>query len=470
MRHASFILGTKMLSIVMALCLVFPLFNTGVQGQTVFVESLIKETGDIEAFGGGEYIGIRFGTEALFAVVYGTDENPNSPVIFVSINRYLGKANVTDTNNASLAVEKPLAVRTVYAVRLAALFEFNDTNDDGICNLIRFADGLSAVAFQDHEPIYKAVDLNTSWKPGNVKAAANNTERWKSWEFTITARNLSYIPIGNVNTTGKLDLLQFRFKLMAYIEDATYTIPQYNLRVTASSADGSDEPPEILDTESTGEEEIDGKVLRYKSKVDHVIEGWDFDPTNDDPGLLLETHSILGNVVSTAMLKWINLQFLQDEDRTGTMEYETSVGNETVDEADTTLMYTNQQPRKLKHPRLDVNDAWGRFSRFSWVKNVTVTRDGNTTDEEMFYQVQGGRKFAWLGNEGLFTGYYVVGGFSYPGGDRIVHDPELSISNFYQENAREEASDEGYDMVMPILFMIFVIVMAPIVILLFKKF
>ncbi len=469
MKRDSFIVGTKLLSIVLAFCLLLPMMNIGVEGQTVYKESLIKETGDTEAFGGGDYIGIRFGTDALFAVVYGTDENPNSPVIFVSMNRYLGKVNVTDTENASYAQGEPVAIRTIYAVRLASLFEFNDTNGDGICNLTRIGTGFGALSLVKNEPILKAVDLNTSWQPGNVKAASNNTEKWKSWEFTITARDLPYITPNATEDT--LDMVQFKFSLQAYMRSATYTVPEYNIRITATEGDlSSAEPPEIVNTEATGERTVNGRVLRYRSKVDHVIEGWDLDPTNENPGILLETHSILGNAVSYAMLKWINLQFIQDEDRVGVLEYRTEDGLWTVQEDRTTDAFAVKQPKKLINERLDTNDDWGRYSRFSWVKNVTVTRNGTESVEDMYFQIQGGRRIIWPGDNGIYSGYYVIGGFSYPGGDKIVHDPELSVTNFYQHNAREEESDEGSDMIMPILFFVFVIIMAPIIIMVFKKF
>ncbi|HID73429.1 MAG TPA: hypothetical protein EYP43_00085 [Thermoplasmata archaeon] len=463
----------ELAAIALAAMLVLPGMMTNVGGQ-VYVRRIVKESGETEAFGGGEYVGIRFGLDSLFAVVYGTDENPNSIVIFASVNRYLGRATVLDENHAALAMRRPLIVRTIYAIRLSALFEFNDTNGDGICNVVRLADGLEVSDLARHEPIYKAVDLRTAWERGKVTAAGNATERWKSWEFTLTARNLSYISMDGTDTNDTLGMVRFRFRLMAYLTEETVEAPRYRLIVESPMSnhqggmmtdDLSVLDADVIETENEGTENVTIDVLRYRTKVDHIIEGWDIDPTNANPGLLLETHSTLGNAMSYAMLAWV-----RDQHREGTTAYETENGTEEIDGTDATTDYAeDQRPRRLKHPRMDVNDAWGRVGRFTWTKNVSVTRGNSTSEEEMYYQVQCGRRVTWVDDRGLYSGYYVLGGFSYPAGDRVVHDPEMEAKSYGQEYAREEEPLINEGMIMAVLLFIIIVVAIPILVILFRK-
>ncbi len=472
-------IGTRALTVAIAVMVLVPLFQANAVGQPVG-RRIVKESGQTTAFGGGEYVGIRFGLDSLFAVLYGTGENPNSPVLFASINRYLGRATVLDANDAAVAVKRPLVVRTIYAIRLSALLEFNDTNGDGICNVVRLADGLAATDLARHEPVHKAVDLRTAWEVGTVVEAGNASERWRSWTFPITARNLSYVGFSGEPTTGVLEMVQFRFSLMAYLKEETFSVPEFRIKVDATGFGGDqqgsgNEGPglddigkidaDVLSSEEVGEREVTMDVLRYRAKVDHEFRGWDFDPANEHQGLLLETHSTLGNAMGYGMLAW-----LREREREGAMTYETDEGVETVDEnASATDFNGEDAPRRLKHPRIDVNDAWGPMGRLTWTKNVSVTRDGNTTEEQMYYQVQAGRKVSWLGTHGLYTGYYVVGGFSYPGGDTVVHDPVVEAKSYGSEYAREEQTDINEGIIMAILLFILVIVAIPILMLILRR-
>jgi hypothetical protein len=67
-------------------------------------------------------------------------------------------------------------------------------------------------------------------------------------------------------------------------------------------------------------------------------------------------------------------------------------------------------------------DRWTQAGRLTWVSDVEV--DG--APARMYAQVQGARRVAERGpNGGLFYGIGVLGGFSYPGGARIFHDPSV---------------------------------------------
>jgi hypothetical protein len=86
-----------------------------------------------------------------------------------------------------------------------------------------------------------------------------------------------------------------------------------------------------------------------------------------------------------------------------------------------------EKPRIIKKNTLGIADNWEKVGRLKWVSDVTV--DGN--DTKMFFQVYMGRSFAGINAKGaLYAGFGIVGGFSYPGGSKIYHDPSISVEAF----------------------------------------
>lgn len=83
-------------------------------------------------------------------------------------------------------------------------------------------------------------------------------------------------------------------------------------------------------------------------------------------------------------------------------------------------------PRLVQHNEIHFADNWTRITRFRWVSDVEVTNGGQTTTEEMFFQVHGGEKAMRKGFNGqFFQGFEVRGAFLYPAGEVLFHDPSL---------------------------------------------
>ena len=388
--------------------------------KNTFIE---KESGTTDYFGGGNFVAIKFGTDAWFSVIYGSEDNPNSIVITSIAARYLGAAEVYNGEGEQLYQQIPIKMYSTFAMKFYSLIEFNDTDDDGLFDYQRKGDGLEKKDFikANRETIYKAVDLKTAWERSEVKATSNDTSR--SWSFTLTAENLSYHVIGDdASDEGILDKLVFRVQLTASLKNVSAEIPYY--RIELKKGDG-----EVEKSVTKEKKSYTGKTIIYDAKMDHDIQGWDFDYDNENPGLYLETFSYVGVRVPMGALKWMNYQMTKEKLQKGNLsaelEYEGESQKEKMNEENAETGHSDKKPKKLKHPRINIDSPWGKTERQTWVKNVTVTNDGNETEDEMFFQVKGHKNIQASGiKPGVeHKGFIIAGGFSYPAGERIYHDP-----------------------------------------------
>jgi hypothetical protein len=112
----------------------------------------------------------------------------------------------------------------------------------------------------------------------------------------------------------------------------------------------------------------------------------------------------------------------------GTARFYTESGEEQVNDTVATDNRTGYtlRPELLSHRSIEIDDSWERVGRFSWTNNVTV--DGK--EMQMHAQIQGGIRIQ-IRMRGLdFRGFNLIGGFVYPGGTEIYHDPEVSGEAF----------------------------------------
>lgn len=411
--------------------LISTLGNVGAEEKDE-TSKITKEKGTTQLMGGGDYVFIRFNKDAAFGVIYGTEENPNS-IITVAIHpRYLGGADVYDENGASLGKKVPIKVITILAHKLDDVFEFNDTNNDGLCNYKRLGPGIKYKHFRWHEPIYKKVSLETAWKCSEVVEKTDTKQKERSWKFKLTAENLSYEAVGNSDSIKEdvenetLEKIEFTFHLKArLVEIDNATIPYYEVRVKKG-----DNSYEIIDSKKVDTRKINGKRGKYRIKYDHEINGWDFDPTNENPYLLIEHHAVVGNLIPKGTAKWIKEQLLEKINGEGNVVIEEDNGRKTFHGRDAIeerkyneRKYSATKPRKMKGRYIEFGGNWEKIGRLTWVSNVTV--DGQ--DKEIYAQYQGLIKFKFKNEDGnYFRGFAVLAGVSYPGGQNIYHDPELS--------------------------------------------
>jgi hypothetical protein len=386
-------------------------------------------------FGGGNYVKLKNNANtAWIAVIYGTEDQPNSVILVSVFERYLGTADVYDEHGALVSRNHPIPVKTVFAMKFEDIYEFNDTNQNGLCNVRVPKNGGAITPGQvlEHEPVYKKVSLTTAWELSNITMTQTG-ENSKSWEFALTARDLEYIIVGDpekITANGTLDEVTLTFHLDAQWGEVTKSdVPVYKVGVKLNASGVQ----EVIESEYLEDREYTGIAVTADFKIDHYISGWDYDPTNANPGLIMEIHALFGNAISPLVAEWISLQFLRDINADGKVEFERADGaKEIIGERDLKeappITDPGEQPRLVRRNRLNFADNWQYIGRLTWESNVTV--DG--VEEQMYFQVHGGRRLqldlSILGRDWKFRGFLIMGGFSYPGGETIYHDPSYVVT------------------------------------------
>ena len=385
----------------------------------VLTNKLTTEDGPTNVLGGGNHFFVRFGTDAAFGIVWGSDAVHNN-VYFVAIKaRYIGVAQVYDRQGQLVSANNTMKIYTLYAVKLDGVLEFEDTNPaDGVLQYQRTYDAGQFMGYNSTEPLYKKVSLNTSWdaSPIDYQQAGDS----KTWEFSLTANDLSYEMLDQSAATNvgdnKLNNITLTFHLQAnMVQVDNFSVPQWRITVTRGMGGMM---------WFTGAERIDdmiysGKVVTYNVKWDQEIQGWDYDPANRNPMLLMEFGSIIGNYIPPAMATWMEMRLLYSTNAEGAMNCETNYGSTTVNA--TTGDYA--RVREVMQNRLTFGADWARVGALTWADNVTVDGEQGTVTA----QIVAGRGFRAIGENGaLFLGFVVLGGMSFPGGDVIIHDPTFS--------------------------------------------
>jgi len=387
---------------------------------TLINEQLVEDLATTTALGGGDAVFVRFGADAAFGVVYGTDASPNNIYIVAIKARYLGVAQVVDTQGREVASNRPIKIYTLYAVKLDNILEFRDSNGNDIADYARVYNE-STERFSDYvnagDTLYKKADLHRNWTRGPI--VRENTTTSRSWTFNLTAQGLPYDRISGWtgSIAGSLDLVRFTFHLNASLEQVdNATVPQW--RVTVGTLAGR---YFMTDVERLTDLTVSGKVVRYDLKWDQEFQGWDYVPGNGPPArhLLLELNAIVGNFIPASVVDaWVESRLLARMAESGTARFNGTAGERTANETTRNLA----SPDRLRSPYVDFGGNWTRIARFVWVTDSVV--DGVTTP--MYGQVMAGWRFIAIGERGnAFAGFVLLAGLSYEGGTTIVHDPDV---------------------------------------------
>jgi hypothetical protein len=400
------------------------------------------ETGTTNEWNGGDYVAVNMtdGTNfAWFGVVYGTEDRPG-PITIVSANlRYLGGAQVVNQNNKTIANQVPIPVLTAFGQSLIALLEFDDTGYDvpilgnyGAGNgLFDFSGPTLWSGLGSFEPVYKYVDLKQAWTLSEIETVVDEANQSKSFTFSLSAHDVLYAKVwdpelGNYRngTTedGVVENLEFRFHIDASAEMVTRSVPFYKVQLVNGHVTSSEEiaPRNFTSTN-----------VQCGVKYDHVIEGWDAYPGAQDSKLMLENAVLFAMVVPEIVEEWYNAQFVKQSihDGDGTLEYTTEGATNLVKEQDD---LPAQSVKVMSNTAITSMDNWERCGQLTWVSNVSV--DGN--EEQMHYQIHvGDKSISTLGGDGAdHDGHLkllvVLGGYIYPMGAEVVHDPSMFAEAF----------------------------------------
>ena len=383
-------------------------------------DQLAEEYGSTAILGGGDHFFVRFGEDAAFGIVWGNEEIENN-VYFVAVKaRYLGMAQVYDGDGEVLQEDYALKVYTMYAVKLDSIVEFDDIDDNGVLQYQRTYNEADSefTTYGGPEPTPKKVDLAAAWSASDVQSAKADGVR--SWSFSLAASNLTYTMLDENATEdvgdGVLNSLTLTFHLeasAAQVENAT--LPQWRITVTTGPLGAMT----FLYPERLDDLQVSGDVIQYEVKWDQEIDGWDFDPANENPMLLMELHNIVGNWMPQHMMKWVDMRMLSYMNAIGVMNCESTEGELDVNETTGVLPTV----KRLTATKLTFGSDWTRIGLLTWVDDATV--DGEPA--EVKAQVMAGHRVLAFGEGATrFEGFVALTGLSFPGGGLIVHDPTFS--------------------------------------------
>jgi hypothetical protein len=356
--------------------------------------------------------------------------------------RYLGAAKVYDQNGALLARSKPLAVKAYFMQRFSAIYEFNDTNGDGIANVVRSNSPIAPGQVIAHEPVYKGASLRAAWE--KTGATSEVVDGKKVWNLTLTATDLPYVVIGNSSEVNQsvgdwiLNEVSFTFHLWGWRESTNVSVPQFNITVDRSVT------PANITTTPAGTKDFTANLTHVKAKEDHSITGWDFDPSNSNSGLVLETNLAYGYFLWSKAPAWMAALWIEKVLKgAGRASFtpEGAAAASTVDGGDASLpdadagVSANDTVQKVgADRRIEFSGNWEREGLFLWSSDTQVWANETAAPSTgtVNFQLQGARRFAWdLGATGSikFIGVYLMGGFSYTGGAfyKVQHDPETDL-------------------------------------------
>lgn len=402
---------------------------------------LTTEEGATTALGGGDHFFVKFGTDAAFGIVWGTEETENNVYFVIVKARYLGVAQVYDADGNLLQDNYTVKVYTMYAVKLDSVVEFDDVDGNELLQYQRTYNELEGdfSNYSGPEPIMKKVDLQTAWNASDVAYVEDGDDR--SWRFDLTATDLPYTMVSENATEGAgdgvLNNLTLSFNLeanMVQVDNAS--LPQWRITVTTGPLGAMT----FVYPERIDDIQVVGKVIKYDVKWDQTIEGWDYDPANENPMLLMEMQNIVGNLIPPLMAKWMDARMLTYMNAVGVMACESTTGDLEVNESTGSLPAVKQ----LTATRLTFGSDWTKIGVLTWVDDAVV--DG----EPVYVKAQvmaGHRVLAFGEGQTRFEGFVALTGLTFPGGDLIVHDPTFS-----SEVLVDVSVEDGRDF--PMLFVV----------------
>jgi hypothetical protein len=417
---------------------VFAVPSTASAAPVSLNNKLTTATGTTTDFGNGSYFYVKFGADAAFGIVWGNNQDANN-IYFVAIKaRYLGVAQVYDSQGAAVAANHTIKIYTVYAVKLDDIVEFNDSNHDGLLQAHRvYQSGNFTGTYIHNEQMFKEVSLKTAWEQSPV--TFRETSDQKTWDFDLSAKNLAYARLDNYSHSAgddKLNNLTLTFHLSAnMVQVDNATVPQWKITVQRGGMMGGMMGGMTMmgTPEAMPDLVVSGKMIRYHVKWDQTIQGWDYDSSNANPALLMEFGAIVGNYIPPGLVvAWMQMSSIRQMHEDGQSTMMTSSGGMDVDQ-NTGMM---SSPRMLTSPMLTFGGDRTRIGTFEWVSNVTV--DGKM--EQLHSQIMGGVPVWTMGMNGaVFGGFAVLGGISYPGGGVIMHDPTFSSDALVDIGSKEVA-------------------------------
>jgi hypothetical protein len=400
----------------------------------------------------GDYVAIRFSKDAWFFISYGNENNTNGIMMATFQLRYMGGATIQSENGDNIVEKIGIPVVTVYGQKLITLIEFQDegytpTNmffeeevdesvgaHNNLWDFKRKSDRLDNLedSFIYTEPIIKALDLNTTWTISEITKKENGESNKMEIDFSLAASKLEYGDdkgkiwdpefINDNTAETEVEKVEFTFHIEVKVKknQKINDIPWYKITINAD-----DDNIKVIDSESDGTRDFEGFAVNADFKFDHLVEGWDFKNTSKDSKVMLETFSIFGTFIPDIVNDWFDKQFVSEiDDGLGVAEYSYDNAGEMVDKVISDEGELPNTAQLVQKEHITFRDNWRQVGNMSWVSTVDV----DDVTKDMYYQIHAGQNATGRGenDDGHFHALIILGGYIYPQGNVIFHDPTFT--------------------------------------------
>jgi len=361
-----------------------------------------------EVVAGRNFTSVEVGG-STFGILHGTEESPGHVTIFMLTPRYIGDAELEDSDGTSLG-KRAIEAITYSEHTVLSLIQFSDGNDNGLYDATTYSttDNTSVKS----EMRRAIASLHTAWE---LELEESSVGSRTFYVFTLTARNVSVMmSTGTVQSRSALGMIELEIVLEVDQEASEDKIPVYDVTLDIRSNNVRSVSRNRVRTANTVH-----TSGRFKYNV--TIEDWPTDANGDK--LILLTTTKVGVAASRATMKWAGERLLEKLGATGearfTSEDDTDYRTTTDIRQDSN---TDGIPESIQaRERVRFADNGHVLADLTWVDNATVDR--NETRVRFSLLKVGG--IAMSRGSRTFRGVSVLGGFVYPAGSHIFHDPGI---------------------------------------------
>jgi len=323
--------------------------------------------------------------------------------------RYLGDAELEDSDGTSLG-KRAIKATTYSEHTVLSLIQFSDGNGNGLYDATTYST-VDSTAVKT-EMRRATANLHTAWE---LELEENTVGSRTFYVFTLTARNVSVLTsAGTAQSVSALGMIELEIVLEVDQETSEDTIPVFDVTVDART--------NMVRSVSRNRVRTANAVHttgRFKYNV--TIEDWPSD-TNEDKLILLTTTKV-GVAANRATMKWAGERLLEKLGATGEAMFTSEDDTEYTTTTDIRLDSNGDGiPESIQaRERVRFADNGQVLADLTWVDNATV--DGNETNVR-FSLLKVGAVAMSRGSR-TFRGVSVLGGFVYPAGSDIFHDPGI---------------------------------------------
>lgn len=365
---------------------------------------------------------------STFGILYGTEGSPGFVTLFTRTSRYLGEAEVEDRDGTSLG-KRSIKALSYSQHTITQLVEYTDSNRNGLYDA-QSVSNADASAVKSERRVMTA-DLSVAWHLETDEYEVGDTTFYL---FTLTAWNVTVRDrsTGTVQANKVLGSIELEFVLQVDREVTETSIPVYRVKV------------EGQDNEVRSVHRLRNRTARTirttgSFKYNVTIDDWPVYDVNNS--MILLTRTSAGVIASPATEKWAGSKVVSDLGINGEARFEDEDDKEhSLSTDERTDTNEDGIPESLSaKDKVSIADNGDVLADLTWVDNATV--DGRNVKVRFSVLKVGYEDISTNGKR--ITGLSVVGGFVYPAGSDIFHDPGI------EAEGTEVAFDEVFRDLLP---------------------